>query len=165
MRDMRGRIASVFLLAVALLVSQRASAQAGNERAFRQSKSAVERALKGLEPSMSGRLPALEGFALAGDRPLNRYERAYFQSAVQVSSTASGGSLVKVTTKVTAWYADAIPSHSGYQLLTSNGRLESDLLDELAERLATTPGAVTPSGGSDNGFPATSSEPPSSKPP
>jgi hypothetical protein len=37
---------------------------------------------------------------------------------------------------VTAWYLDPAGSHSGYQLLTSNGRLESDLLDQLADQLA-----------------------------
>jgi hypothetical protein len=153
----------VALLASRAAIAQVANSQAGNERVFRQSKAAIEGALKSLEPSMSGRLPALEGFALSGDHPLNRYERAYFQTSVQVSSTASGGSLVKVTTKVTAWYTDTIPSRSGYQLLTSNGRLESDLLDELAERLATTPGTVTPGGGSVDGFPATSSEAATSK--
>jgi hypothetical protein len=113
------------------------------ERTYRQSKSAVEKALKELQPSMSGRLPALEGFASSGDRPLNRYQRAYYQSAVQVSSTASGGSLVRVNTKVTAWYADSIPSRSGYQLLTSNGRIESDLLDQLTDLLATRPSAAS----------------------
>ena len=87
---------------------------------------------------MGGRLPVLEGFALPGDHPLNRYQRAYYQSAVQVSSTASGGSVVRVSTKVTAWYADSSPSRSGYQLLTSNGRLESDLLDQLTDLLAST---------------------------
>jgi hypothetical protein len=118
------------------------SAQAAPyERTYRQSKSAVEKALKELQPSMSGRLPALEGFALAGDHPLNHYQRAYYQSAVQVSSTASGGSLVRVNTKVTAWYADSSPSRSGYQLLTSNGRLEADLLDQLTDLLATSPSA------------------------
>ena len=74
--------------------------------------------------------------AVPGDHPLNRYQRAYYQSAVQVSATASGGSVVRVSTKVTAWYADSTPSHSGYQLLTSNGRLESDLLDQLTDLLA-----------------------------
>jgi len=128
--------------------AQSGSAQAGPyERAYRQSKSAVERALKELQPSMSGRLPVLEGFALPGDHLLNRYQRAYYQSAVQVSSTASGGSVVRVNTKVTAWYADSVPSRSGYQLLTSNGRLESDLLDQLTDLLATSPSA-TSSGGS-----------------
>jgi len=113
------------------------------ERTYRQSKSAVEKALKELQPSLGGRLPVLDGFALQGDRPLNRYQRAYYQSAVQVSSTASGGSVVRVSTKVTAWYADSIPSRSGYQLLTSNGRLESDLLDQLTELLASRPGATS----------------------
>jgi hypothetical protein len=37
---------------------------------------------------------------------------------------------------VTAWYADPVAARSGYQLLTSNGRLEADVLDQLAEQLA-----------------------------
>jgi hypothetical protein len=41
-----------------------------------------------------------------------------------------------VTTKVTAWYADPVASHSGYQLLTSNGRIEGDFLDRLSEQLS-----------------------------
>jgi type III secretory pathway component EscT len=48
-----------------------------------QSKSAVEKALKTLQPSMSGRLPALEGFAVPGDHPLSRYQRAYYESSVR----------------------------------------------------------------------------------
>jgi hypothetical protein len=121
-------------------MAQSSLAQGGsNERTFRQPKSAVEKALKELQPAMSGRLPVLDGFALTGDHPLSRYQRAYYQSAVQVSSTASGDSLVRVTTTVTAWYADSNSAHSGYQLLTSNGRLESDLLDQLADRLASRP--------------------------
>jgi hypothetical protein len=38
--------------------------------------------------------------------------------------------------QVTAWYADPVAARSGYQLLTSNGRLEADLLDQLADQLA-----------------------------
>jgi hypothetical protein len=53
-----------------------------------------------------------------------------------VSSTRSGGCVVRVTSKVTAWYADPAGSHSGYQLLTSNGRLEADLLDQLSDEIA-----------------------------
>ncbi|HEX7423231.1 MAG TPA: hypothetical protein VF311_04995 [Terriglobales bacterium] len=141
---------AAFLPVVLLMAAaQSGSAQAGPyERIYRQSKSAVERALKELQPSMSGRLPVLEGFALPGDHPLNRYQRAYYQAAVQVSSTASGGSLVRVNTKVTAWYTDSISSRSGYQLLTSNGRLESDLLDQLTDLLASSPGAASAGGSS-----------------
>jgi len=137
---------------------QSGSAQAvPYERTYRQSKSAVEKALKELQPSTSGRLPVLEGFALPGDHPLNRYQRAYYQAAVQVSSTPSGGSLVRVNTKVTAWYADSIPSRSGYQLLMSNGRIESDLLDQLTDLLATSPSATS----SSQSFPAASAKRPS----
>jgi hypothetical protein len=145
-RLFRGVTWAAFLLA-GLMVAAQSGAQAGNERSYRQPKSAVEKALKELQASMSGRLPVLDGFALAGDHPLDRYQRAYFQSDVQVSPTASGGSLVHVNTKVTAWYADSNPARSGYQLLTSNGRLESDLLDQLTDMLATRPGSVSVSSG------------------
>jgi hypothetical protein len=107
------------------------------ERAFPQSKATVEKALTAVQSNLAGHLPVLDGFAKPGERPLDRYQRAYYQSTVLVSSTPSGGSLVRVSTKVTAWYADPVASHSGYQLLTSNGRLEADLLDQLAEQLAT----------------------------
>jgi hypothetical protein len=158
-RFRRAALRAAFPLVVLLLTA----AQSGNaqavpyERTFRQSKSAVEKALKELQPSTSGRLPVLEGFALAGDHPLNRYQRAYYQSAVQVSSTASGGSVVRVNTKVTAWYADSIPSRSGYQLLTSNGRLESDLLDQLTDLLATSPSATGSAGSFPGSAPSSSS--------
>jgi hypothetical protein len=147
---------SAFLLVVLLAAAApsgraQASPAAGPyERTFRQSKSAVEKALKELQPSMRGRLPALEGFALPGDHPLNRYLRAYYESSVQVNSTAPGGTVVLVNTKVTAWYADSTPSRSGYQLLTSNGRLESDLLDQLTDLLTSGSGA-TNSGASSSG--------------
>ena len=123
-------------LAILTLFVGRGRAQGGGyERSFPQSKATVEKVLRDMQFAMAGRLPVLDGFALAGDHPLDRYQRAYFQSTVQVSATASGGSLVRVSAKVTAWYSDSIPSRSGYQLLNSNGRLEVDLLDQLAAEL------------------------------
>ncbi len=146
---------AVILAAAARGGSAQASPQAGPyERSFRQSKSLVEKALQELQPSMRGRLPALEGFAVPGEHPLNRYQRAYYQSAVQVSAIASGGSMVRVNTKVTAWYTDSTPSHSGYQLLTSNGRLESDLLDQLTDLLASGSGATNSGESSSKGLEA-----------
>ena len=44
-----------------------------------------------------------------------------------------------MTAKITAWYAASDPSHSGYRVLPSNGRLEADLLDRLQQEL---PGAA-----------------------
>jgi len=105
------------------------------ERTFSQSKAAIEKALKALQPNMSGRLPVLDGFAQAGDHPLDRYQRGFYQTTVEVTSTATG-SVVRINTKVTAWYAGADTSHAGYQLLKSNGRIEGDLLDQLEEQLA-----------------------------
>jgi hypothetical protein len=128
----------------------RTGAQAGpSERTYHQPKSAVEKALRELQPAMGGHLPVLDGFASPGDHSLNRYQRAYFQSTVQVSPAPSGGSVVRVSTKITAWYTDSIPSHSGYQLLTSNGRIESDFLDQLTGLLASQPGAITSEENSD----------------
>lgn len=135
------------LLITILLAGALSPAQTGPyERTFRQSKSTVEKALKELQPSLSGRLPALDGFAAPGEHPLSRYQRGYYQTAVQVSSAASGGTVVRVSAKVTAWYADSSRSRSGYQSLTSNGRLESDLLEQLSDLLGGSAGASGSSG-------------------
>ena len=163
----RTLLGAVFFLAAAtqLVAAQqvppkKASASAAAyERTFPQSKAALERALKQLQPSLSGRLPLLEGFAAEGDQPLSRYQRAYFQSEVQVTALAGGGSRVRVSTKVTAWYADPIVSRSGYKLVPSNGRLESDLLDQLTDLLA----AHSPAAGESES--AAKSSPANSPPP
>ena len=120
---------------IALGASASHAQTAGNERVFPQSRVTVEKALAAMQAGLAGHLPTLDGFAKPGDHPLDRYQRGYYQATVQVSSTPAG-SLVRVSTKVTAWYADSVSSRSGYQLLTSNGRLEADLLDQLAELLA-----------------------------
>ena len=108
------------------------------ERTFPQSKAAIEKALKAMQANMAGRLPVVEGFAKPEERPLDRYKRAYYQATAEVVPIPSGGSRVRIKAKVTAWYSDPSPSQSGYQLLASNGRLEADLLDQLAEQLAAT---------------------------
>jgi hypothetical protein len=124
------------------------------ERTFPQSKAAVENALKNLQVSMAGRLPTLDGFAKPGQHSLDRYQRGYYQASVQVSPAAGGGSLVRVSMKVTAWYNDPVAAHSEYQLLTSNGRLEADLLDQLADQLASAPaphGSTSTTASADSG--------------
>jgi hypothetical protein len=108
----------------------------GFERSFPQSKATVEQALKEMQAAAAGRLPVLDGFATSADHPLARYQRGYYQSKFQVSAAPSGGSVVQVSVQVTAWYADPVAARSGYQLLISNGRLEADLLDQLADQLA-----------------------------
>ena len=134
-----GRSPERFLIALVLILFSAASSRSqtsnASERTFPQSKNAIEQVLKKVQASIAGRLPALEGFVDPAGHSLERYQRAYYQSTVQVSSNASGGSVVRVSTKITAWYADPVASHSGYRLLTSNGRLEADLLDQLSDEL------------------------------
>jgi hypothetical protein len=121
---------------VSTLLGSATHGQTPSERSFPQSKTTVEQALSNLQASLSGRLPVLEGFAKPSEYPLNRCQRGYYQTNVEVKSTPSGGSVVRVSSKVTAWYADAKGTKSGYRLLPSNGRLEADLLDQLEESLA-----------------------------
>lgn len=115
------------------------------ERRFAQSKTEIETALKALQENMAGRLPVLDGFAKPSEHPLDRYQRGYYQAAAEIVPNSSGGSIVRIRAKVTAWYSDPVGAHSGYQLLVSNGRLESDLLDQLSEQLSSLPAEPTPS--------------------
>lgn len=111
-------------------------AQSAYERTFPQSKATIEKTLKSMQGTLAGRLPVLDGFAKAVEHPLDQYRRGYYQATIEVTAAPSGGSVVHIATKVTAWYADPSGFHSGYQLLVSNGRLEADLLDQIGEQLA-----------------------------
>lgn len=133
-------IAAMWVLAMPLIWTQGAP----GERTFPQSKPAVEAALRQLQSSTSGRLPALDGFAVPGEQPLDNFQKGYYQCTIQVSSTPAGGALVRVSAKITAWYNAPVAAKSGYQVLPSNGRLEADLLDGLADALAKTPSATAP---------------------
>ena len=148
-RARKPRQAWVCAILPALLVSLCVGQGDEVQRKFSQSKARVEKALKVLESSMSGRLPVVEGFVQAGEHPFSAYRRAYYQSTVQVDA-APGGSMVRVSTKVTAWFADPNPTKSGYKVLASNGRLENDLLDQLADQLGEPEGpssaAISPPG-------------------
>jgi hypothetical protein len=126
----------IFCFVLPILLASPSDAQsAPYERTFAQSKAAVEKTLKELQPSASGRLPMLDGFTRPDDRPLDRFQRGYYQCTIQVSSTPSGGALVRVSAKITAWYANPTPSKSEYQVLPSNGRVETDFLDRLEDAL------------------------------
>ena len=104
-------------------------------RTFYKSKEEVESGLKGLQAYTGQKLPIVDGFVAPADQPLDRYERAFYQFAIELAPGTSGGTVVSVTAKITAWYADRDPSKSGYQVLPSNGRLELDLLDRLSDKL------------------------------
>ena len=103
-------------------------------RTFARSKEDVEAALKGFQAFAGQKLPIVDGFVAMGEQPLNRYERAFYQFSIDLIPNGSNSTIVRLTAKITAWYADPDPSKSGYQVLPSNGRLELDLLDRLSEK-------------------------------
>jgi len=135
-----GRIAIVPALVLGSIacaaVSVRAAAQgAAVERTFKKPKDDVAAAVKELHTSASGRLPLLDGFVDAADESLGHYERGFFQCDVQVTPAGAGTTLVRVTAKITAWYAEPSGANAGYRELASNGRIEGDYLDRLEARL------------------------------
>jgi len=132
----RALLFSIFLCALALFSSCAAFAQgAPIERTFLHTKPEVEKALQPLRASASGRLPLLDGFVGTADQPLERFERAYYQCTFQLTARVTGDTIVRVHAKISAWYAAPNPAEAGYRVLPSNGRLENDLLDRLAEAL------------------------------
>jgi len=140
-----GRGIATFLLLFLAVLAQSQGQGAPNERTFAQSKSEIDKALQGLQSAAAGRLPVLDGFVVPGNRPLDRFQRGYYQCVVEVTSLSSGGSRVRVSAKVTAWFADPVATKSGYQVLPSNGRLEGDFLERLDEVLSKTSSAGIPS--------------------
>lgn len=133
-----------FLLCTVCLVSfaREASAQAvPYARNFAVPRSQIEQALKDLQAYSGQKLPVLEGFVAAADKPLERYERGFYQFSIELVPGDAGGTIVRLSAKITAWYADRDVSKSGYQVLPSNGRLELDFLDRLEEKLTGKPAA------------------------
>jgi hypothetical protein len=145
-RQMRSIL--LLLLAVGNIVPSLMSAQAvPYAHTFAKSKDEVEKALKDLEANTGQKLPIVDGFVASTGQPFDRYERAFYQLSIEVVPGSSAGeTIVRVSAKVTAWYNSPDPSQSGYQVLPSNGRLESDLLDRLAEKLGdkSAPSALMP---------------------
>lgn len=125
---------------VAIALPRCAAAQAvPYARTFPKSKEEVDKALKELQAYAGQRLPIVDGFVATSEQPLNRYERAFYQFSIDLLPASSDGTIVRLTAKITAWYADSDPAKSGYQVLPSNGRLELDLLDRLTERFGGKP--------------------------
>jgi hypothetical protein len=118
-----------------LLASLAAAQSVPYARSYAKSREVVDQALKDLQAYSGQKLPIVDGFVAAGDLPLDRFERAFYQFSIDLVPGNSGGTIVRLTAKITAWYADKDPAKSAYQVLPSNGRLELDLLDRLDEKL------------------------------
>ena len=108
-------------------------------RTFAKSREDVDKALKELQAYAGQKLPTVDGFVATGDQSLSRYERAFYQYSIDLLPTSGEATIVRVTARITAWYVDAVPWKSGYQVLPSSGRLELDLLDRLSEKFGEKP--------------------------
>jgi hypothetical protein len=143
------------LLAFAFIAALAGAQAAPYERTFARPATDVERVVRNLRPSSSGRLPTVDGFVEASDLPTDRYERGYYECTFQVVATPAGGASVRASAKITAWYNDPTPGRSGYRVLVSNGHIENDFLDQIQETLG--PGSVPKPSGSAMAPPAVKS--------
>src|ERR1700687_1324747 len=142
-RSPLGRLVLLFplmMLVVSASIPRWVAAQAvPYARSFPRSKDEVDKALKELQAYAGQKLPIVDGFVATTDPPLNRYERAFYQFSIDLLPASQNATIVRLTAKITAWYADADPAKSGYQVLSSNGRLELNLLDRLTEKFGGQP--------------------------
>ncbi len=119
-----------------LLLTSGSSAQGPPlEHTFHASTTDVRKTLHEIQSFPGGKLPILEGFADGEGNSLDKYQRGYYRYDVQIRSAGPTETVVRVNAKITAWYSGPAPANSGYRVLKSSGRLESDLLDALDERL------------------------------
>jgi hypothetical protein len=157
------------LLTGVLSLSVLATAQSKPvERTVHASKADVESALHTLQAYAGAKLPAVEGFVSAGEEPLDHFRQPYYQYSLKLTSVSPTETIVRVSAKITAWYAAEDAATSGYRSLPSNGRLEADLFDRMDEALrnkASAPSAAmsTPAESETKAPPASSS--PTNSPP
>ena len=111
-------------------------------RSFAKPKAEVEQALNDLQAYSGQKLPILDGFVAVGTKPLDQYERGFYQFTIELLPGEAGATVVRLSAKITAWYADRDVAKSGYEVLASNGRLELDLLDRLDEKLGGKPSGL-----------------------
>ncbi len=120
-----------------------AAQSASQERTYQVPKAEVDKALQALHANAGGPLPTLEGFVNPRQEFLDDYQRGYYQYRLVVTAVNATETKVQVNAKITAWHK------AGYEVLPSNGRLESDLLDNLGDALRTkNAGAATPASSS-----------------
>jgi hypothetical protein len=130
----------IFASLVSLLAAVAACAQAiPYARSYAKPKAEVDQALKDLQAYFGQKLPILDGFVAGPERPLDQYERGFYQYSIELLPGEAGATVVRLTAKITAWHVDRDVSKSGYEVLPSNGRLELDLLDRLQEKLTGRP--------------------------
>jgi hypothetical protein len=129
----------VYFLCLVTFASRALAQSIPYARSFATPRPEIEQALKDLQAYSGQKLPVLEGFVGRADNPLDRYERGFYQFSIELVPGDADSTIVRLSAKITAWYADRDIAKSGYQVLPSNGRLELDFLDRLEEKLTGRP--------------------------
>ena len=111
------------------------------EREYPISLLAAKTSLQELGAYTGSRLPNLDGFIKAEGISLEQYQRPYYEFKIDLVPTTQDRTTVRVTAKISAWYAGT-GDQPGYKVLETNGRLEGDLLDRLSEYLQKNPAPV-----------------------
>jgi hypothetical protein len=134
---MRAR-ALLYVIVLLVLVALACTAQdaPSNERSYPFPAVNVKAALEKMGAYQGARLPSLDGFIVPTRNALEHYERAYYEYKIELEPRGDDQTVVRVKAHVSAWFDDPTGVKAGYQDFESNGRLESDVLDRLAEFLA-----------------------------
>jgi hypothetical protein len=130
------RLPRIALLLILVSCAAADDAPKTPERDFPYPPAVIETALRQLGAYTGSRLPSLDGFVRTERAQLPHYQRPYYEYKIELAPAATEHTIVKVKANVSAWYEDPESHQSGYQALESNGRLENDLLDRLADYLA-----------------------------
>lgn len=100
-------------------------------RAYALAEDDLKKALQKLGAFDDAALPVLEGFTMLGPDRLVLYDRPHYQFRVAFEPAGSERTMVRIEAMITARYTDGAGARPEYRSVTSNGRLEADLLDRL----------------------------------
>ncbi len=120
-------------------ISRQAFAQAiPYAREYHQTKPDVDKALKELGAYSGQKLPIVDGIVATGERPLDRYERAFYQFSIDVLPGPSTTTVVRLTAKITACVRRSrtleIRLSSSLPRMAASNSIFSDRLSERVQR-------------------------------
>ena len=123
---------AALLCALSLSTWAQTETSTGQERSYAYPAETVHKALEQLGAYTGSKLPMVDGFVATTVLQVERYERPYYQYRLQLTPGTDGVStVVRVEARISAWYAGTDGAQPEYRALSSNGRLEADLLDRL----------------------------------
>ncbi|HTR68345.1 MAG TPA: hypothetical protein VMH85_21370 [Terriglobales bacterium] len=135
MTRLRRGIAQLALLLTLSLLAAADDSPIGKDRTYDFPITAVQAALRQMGAYTGARLPTLDGFITMAKAEMPHYTRPYYEYKIDLEAKGSAQTVVHVKANVSAWCEDAESGQSSYQAFASSGRLESDLLDRLADYL------------------------------